>query len=54
MIDNWLNNFNYRIEISPLSLILGSMIIWLFVLSTLGFNAYQVAKIDPVNGLRHD
>lgn len=53
-IENWLINFNYRIDISPLILIGGSLIIWLFVLATLGLNVYQVSRIDPVDGLRHE
>jgi hypothetical protein len=35
-------------------LIGGSLIVWIFVLATLGLNVYQVSKIDPVDGLRHD
>ena len=53
-IDNWLNNFDYRVDVSPFLLVGGSLIVWVFVISTLGINAYQVSRIDPVNGLRHD
>ena len=53
-MENWLKNFSYRIEISPALLIGGSAIVWLFVLFTLSVNAFQVSRIDPVIGLRHD
>jgi putative ABC transport system permease protein len=53
-IDNWLNNFNYRIELSPAMFLSGSALVWLFVVITVSFNVYQVSKIDPVNGLRYE
>ncbi len=53
-IDNCLNNFSYRIELSPTILLGGSAVVWLFVIITVSFNVYQVSKIDPVNGLRYE
>jgi len=53
-IDKWLNNFSYRIELSPVMFITGSALVWLFVVITVSFNVYQVSKIDPVNGLRYE
>jgi putative ABC transport system permease protein len=53
-IDNWLNNFSYRIELSPTILLGGSAVVWLFVIITVSFNVYQVSKIDPVHGLRYE
>lgn len=53
-IDNWLNNFSYRIELSLIMFITGSALVWLFVIITVSFNVYQVSKIDPVHGLRYE
>ena len=53
-LDGWLNNFSYRIDLSPLVFVSGSALVWLFVLITVLFNVYQVSKIDPVKGLRYE
>lgn len=53
-IDNWLNNFSYRITLSAPMFIAGSALVWLFVVVTVSFNVYQVSRIDPVNGLRYE
>ena len=53
-IDNWLNNFSYRIAISPIIFLFGSALVWLFVIITISFNVIQVIKIDPVKGLHYD
>ena len=54
IISNWLNNFNYRIDLSPALFGIGSLLVWLFVFMTIALNVYQVSKIDPVAGLRYE
>ncbi len=54
IIDMWLNNFSYRIDLEALMFIVGSALVWLFVIITVSINVYQVSKIDPVDGLRYE
>ena len=54
VMDGWLNNFNYRIGLSPFLFILGSLLVWVFVLITVSFNVYQVSKLNPIDGLRYE
>ncbi len=54
MINQWLNNFNYRIDLSLFVFVLTSLMIWLFVLITISLNVIQVVRIDPVKGLRFE
>jgi putative ABC transport system permease protein len=54
ILNNWLNSFNYKIELNIGIFIIVSMMIWTFVLITIGFNVIQVNKIDPVKGLKYE
>jgi len=54
IVDGWLNNFSYRIQLSPLLFLVGSAIVWAFVLVTVSINVLHVARIDPADGLRHE
>ena len=54
ILNNWLNNFSYRINLEASLFVVGSVLVWLFVLITVSINVYQVSKIDPVEGLRYE
>ena len=54
VLNNWLNNFSYRIELAPWLFVAGSALVWIFVGITVSLNVYQVTRIDPVKGLRYE
>lgn len=53
-LNQWLNNFSYRIELTPLLFVAGSALVWIFVGITVSLNVYQVTKINPVTGLKYE
>lgn len=54
ILNNWLNNFSYKINLEASFFVVGSVLVWLFVMITVSINVYQVSKIDPVEGLRYE
>ncbi len=54
VVDIWLSNFSYRVSLSPVVFVVGSGLIWFFVLGTVFLNAVQVNKLSTVEGLRND
>ncbi|TDI69814.1 MAG: FtsX-like permease family protein [Bacteroidetes bacterium] len=54
ILNSWLNNFSYRINLEASLFVVGSALVWLFVMITVSINVYQVSKIDPVEGLRYE
>jgi len=54
VISNWLNSFNYRIDINPGLFLAASSVIWVFVFLIIGLNVLQVSKIDPIKGLKYE
>lgn len=54
LMNPWLNNFSYRIELSALQMVAGSALVWIFVLVTVFINVMRANAIDPVQGLRHE
>jgi len=43
-----------RINLEASLFVVGSTLVWLFVMITVSINVYQVSKIDPVEGLRYE
>ncbi|MFY0627213.1 MAG: ABC transporter permease [Reichenbachiella sp.] len=54
LADWWLEDFSYRISISPFSFLLGSAITIALVFFTIGFRAFRTANANPVNALRNE
>lgn len=50
--NNWLDNFSYRVDISPMSFIISSMITIVLVLFTVSFQSIKTALANPVKALR--
>ena len=54
LMNNWLNNFAYHIEIGLfhflITLVLMILVAWL----TISFRTFRVAVLNPVNSLRHE
>ena len=54
LMNNWLSNFAYRIEISPIIFVGASALALVIAWFTVGGHAWRVVKNNPINALRHD
>lgn len=54
LMKNWLDNFAYRIEPGILIFIASSLITYIIALSTVSFQAYRAARLNPVDTLRNE
>jgi putative ABC transport system permease protein len=52
LLHHWLENFAYRIKLSPLPFILSGAAALGIALATVSFQAIKAAQADPVNSLR--
>jgi putative ABC transport system permease protein len=52
LMNNWLANFNVKIELSPSLFILAALLILLISWATIGYLTYKTAKTNPVETLR--
>lgn len=50
----WLQDFAYRIQISPMVLVAGGLIAFIVAWVTVGFQALKASKANPVNSLRYE
>ncbi len=50
----WLNNFSYRVSISPWVFILAFVISAFVVLATVFFHSYKASRTNPVEALRYE
>jgi len=53
-MNDWLNGFAYRIDISPWMFIAGGFTILLLALITVGFQSVRAALMNPVKNLRQE
>ncbi len=53
-MNNWLDDFAYRINISPLTLGLGGLVVLLLTWVTVGWQSVRAAISDPVKSLRSE
>lgn len=54
LASDWLNEFSYRIDISPWSFLIASIATLLLVLLTISFQAFKAAVSNPVESLRSE
>ncbi|MEQ8905873.1 FtsX-like permease family protein [Ekhidna sp.] len=54
LANDWLSEFSYRIDISPMSFIIASLLTLLMVIITISFQAFKTAFSNPVNSLRSE
>ena len=54
LMDGWLENFAYRIEISGLSFILTLVLMLLITFVTIFYSVFKVATANPVESLRYE
>lgn len=50
----WLDSFAFRIELGPLTFLLGVGLTLIIVLSTVGYKSFKAAIANPVNALRDE
>lgn len=53
-IYNWLENFKYRLDISPLPFLIAGTVALLIVWLTVGLHASRVARSNPIDALRYE
>jgi putative ABC transport system permease protein len=53
-MDNWLQNFAYRIDISPNVFILTGVVSILLALLTIGYQTIKAASTNPARSLRYE
>ncbi len=54
LVDNWLNNFSYRIGINLLTFVLEVLLTFLLVFLIVGLKVFQVERINPTEALRNE
>jgi len=52
--DSWLKNFAYRIEVSPVVLILSGLLAIIIAWITVSFQSIKAARSNPVTSLRYE
>jgi putative ABC transport system permease protein len=53
-INNWLQNFAYRIEISWWVFLLTGLATWIIALLTISYQTYQVSIKNPIESLKYE
>jgi putative ABC transport system permease protein len=53
-IGKWLNNFSYKVSISPWVFIIAFLISAVVVLVTVFYHSYKASLINPVKALRYE
>jgi putative ABC transport system permease protein len=51
---NWLNNYEYRIDISPLVFVTSGLLAVALAWLTVGWRVYKVARVNPIRALRYE
>lgn len=54
VMNHWLNGFAYRIEIGPLTFLLGLVLTFLVAIITVGYRSFRAATVNPVDSLRSE
>jgi len=51
---SWLDQFAYRIDLSPAPFVLTCILTWVIVSITVGIQALRASRQNPVNALRYE
>jgi len=54
LMNEWLQNFSFRIKLSPVIFVAGGLIIFLIALLTVSIHAIRAARVHPVDELRNE
>ncbi|UII26215.1 ABC transporter permease [Fulvivirga maritima] len=54
VMDSWLENFNYRVEIGPLFFIVAFLATLFIAVVTVGYKSFKAAVVNPVNSLKDE
>lgn len=52
--NEWLSNFAYRVELSPIAYVLSIMVITVVALTTVGYHSLRAARSNPIKVLRSE
>jgi len=54
ILNNWLNDFAYRVSINPAIFVISSMVTLIIALGTISFQAVKAARANPVKSLKYE
>lgn len=54
LINKWLSNFDFRIDISPVPFVIASILSILIAILTVSTQSFKVAKANPVDALKYE
>jgi putative ABC transport system permease protein len=54
LMSGWLNNFAYRIRLSPVEFVLASVIAYAIAIFTVSYQAFRAARSNPANTLKYE
>lgn len=54
LVNGWLDNFAYRVEVKPILIVLSVAIVFIFALGTISFQAVKASINNPVENLRSE
>ncbi|MCH7515400.1 MAG: FtsX-like permease family protein [Bacteroidetes bacterium] len=54
LMNEWLQNFSFRIKLSPVIFMAGGIIIFVIALLTVSIHAIRAARVNPVDELRNE
>ncbi|MBK7873964.1 MAG: FtsX-like permease family protein [Saprospiraceae bacterium] len=54
VMQQWLENFAYRIDINPLVFLIGGIIAFIIALGTVSYHTLRSARTNPVESLRYE
>jgi putative ABC transport system permease protein len=54
ILNNWLNSFAYRINLSLLTFVLAAVLSFVTALVTVSFNTLKAAMINPATALKYE
>ena len=54
LMQAWLGNFAYRIELGPIVFVLGSIIALTVLVATVSYQVIKAATSNPIDALRHE
>jgi ABC-type antimicrobial peptide transport system permease subunit len=54
LMKTWLQNFYFRIDLSPFEFIISLLLVLVITLLTISYRSYQAARINPAQALRYE
>jgi putative ABC transport system permease protein len=54
LLGRWLTNFAYRIDVNPLTFLIGGALAMAIALATISYHTIKSARANPVKALRYE